>query len=210
MKDNKVFYYTIYLIVVWSLYRVFLKFPEEIEEFVIKPVIWLVPVFLILRKNKEGIASVGVSGKNLFKSIYFALALGSIFALEAFLINYVKHSGFNFGANIGDKNMLFSIVISFATAITEEIAFRGYIYTRLKNLTQSVWMGNLITTFLWVVIHIPASIFVYRLTGGPLFSYLFLTALFGAGSAFIFEKTENIASSVFLHVLWEWPIILFR
>jgi membrane protease YdiL (CAAX protease family) len=40
--------------------------------------------------------------------------------------------------------------------------------------------------------------------------YLLLTTLFGVGSAFIYARTKNVFSSIFLHVLWEWPIILFR
>jgi membrane protease YdiL (CAAX protease family) len=30
------------------------------------------------------------------------------------------------------------------------------------------------------------------------------------GSAFIFSRTKNIWGSILLHVLWAWPIILFR
>jgi len=41
-------------------------------------------------------------------------------------------------------------------------------------------------------------------------AYFLLTTLFGIGSAFVFARTRNVFSSILLHVLWEWPIILFR
>jgi membrane protease YdiL (CAAX protease family) len=52
--------------------------------------------------------------------------------------------------------------------------------------------------------------FVWNLDFSAGVSYLFITAIFGFGSAFLFAKTGNVASSILLHVLWEWPIILFR
>ena len=34
-----------YLLVVWGFYRFLFKMPEEVEELLIKPIIWLLPVF---------------------------------------------------------------------------------------------------------------------------------------------------------------------
>lgn len=199
-----------YLLVVWGFYRFLFRFPEEIEELFIKPVVWLLPVFYFIRRERATLASIGITGKNLFQSIYLALALGAFFVIEALIINYVKYGGLNFGANIGQNALLESLGLSFATAVSEEISFRGYLFNRVWYALGDEWKANIITSLVWALVHVPITIFVWKLSLSAAFVYLLLTAIFGVGSAFVFARTQNVFSSIFLHVLWEWPIVLFR
>lgn len=184
--------------------------PEAIEEIVVKPLIWLIPVYYFVRKEKLGLKSLGITSKNLFKAIYFALGLGAVFALEAVLINFVKYDGFEFAANIGEKPLLAALGLSFVTAISEEITFRGYLFNRIWSALGNELTANLVTSFAWGLIHVPVAFFVWKLSFSAGLTFLFLTTLFGAGSSFIFARTRNVASSILLHVLWSWPIVLFR
>lgn len=202
--------YSTYLVLIWVFYRFLFKLPDEVEETVVKPILWLVPIIYLLNKEKLGLDSIGITFKNLFNSVYFSLGLGAIFVVEAIAANYVKYGGFNFGANIGNLPIMTSLGLSFATAISEEIAFRGYIFGRLLTALKNEWSANLIQTVVWTIIHIPVTFVIWKMDLMPGMIYLFLTAVFGFGSAFIYSKTKNIVGSIFLHVLWEWPIILFR
>jgi len=148
--------------------------------------------------------------QNLFPAIYFSLGLGAVFAIEAVFLNFVKYGSFNFGAYIGPGALLPALGISLATAVSEEVSFRGYIFNRLWWVLKNEWLANLITSFGWALVHIPVAIFVWKLDFSAAMVYLFLTTLFGIGSAFVFSRTKNIVSSILLHVLWSWPIILFR
>lgn len=199
-----------FLFVVWGFYRFLFQLPEEIEELIIKPIIWLVPVFYLLKKEKAGLATLGFTSNKLFSALYFSLGLGVAFAVVGMLVNYLKYGGFDFSANIGDKFVLTSLGLSFATAISEETAFRGYIFTRIESgLGSEIW-ANLITSVLWALVHLPITIFVWQLNFAAATTFLLLTLIFGVGSSFIFAKTRNIAAPILLHVLWSWPIILFR
>jgi membrane protease YdiL (CAAX protease family) len=199
-----------YLLVVWGFYRFLFQLPEEIEELFIKPVIWLIPVFILLGKEKLGLSSLGFTLKNLFPSIYLSLGLGAVFVIEALVINYVKYGGLNFGANIGTLPFMTSLGLSFATAISEETAFRGYLFNRVWYVFKNEWSANILTSVVWALVHVPVTFFVWKLDASAAGIYLVLTTIFGIGSAFVFARTRNIFSSIFLHVLWEWPIILFR
>lgn len=199
-----------YLFLVWGCYRLIFKLPDDVEELIVKPVVWIIPVLFLIRKERKDLASIGVTFNNLFRSVYISLILGSFFALLAFITNYIKYGKFNFGANLGQEGLLLSLGISFATAISEEIVFRGYIFTRLWESLGDEWKANLVTTICWTAIHVPITIFVNKLDPLSAVVYLFLTAIFGIGSAFIYARTKNISSSILLHVLWEWPIMLFR
>ena len=199
-----------YLLIVWGFYRFLFKLPEEVEELFVKPLFWLVPVFYLVRKEKLGLSSVGVSAKNLFPSIYLALGLGILFAAEGVLINFLKYGGINFAANIGTKPLFIALGLSFATAVSEEIAFRGYLFNRVWHALRKEYLANIITSVLYGLIHIPIAILWWDLRLPGVLGLLLLTTIFGIGSAFVFAKTKNVVSSILLHVLWAWPIILFR
>jgi len=71
-----------HLLVVWGFYRMLFKLPEEIEEVVVKPLIWLLPVLYFVRQERGNLASIGITFKNLFPAVYLALGLGAVFAIE--------------------------------------------------------------------------------------------------------------------------------
>jgi len=201
----------VYLLIVWGFYRFLFKLPDEIEELVIKPIVWLLPVIYLVRKEKLGLESLGITFKNLFPSVYYALGLGAFFVIEALVINFVKYQGeFNLGANIGALPLLPALGLSFVTAFSEEITFRGYIFTRVWKFIKKELPANLLTSLFWAMIHVPVTVFVWKLDLTAALIYLFLTTLFGVGSAFVYARTKNIVSPILLHVLWQWPIILFR
>ena len=199
-----------YLLIVWGFYRFLFRLPEEIEELVIKPLIWLIPVVYYVKKEGLGISSLGITTKKLFPAIYLALGLGALFALEGVLVNAVKYEQIVFNANIGQRALLVSLGLSLATAVSEEITFRGYMYSRLAYALGNEWKANILSSLVWGLIHLPISIFWFELSISGVIGFFLLTTIFGIGSAFIFSKTRNVLSSILLHVLWTWPIVLFR
>jgi membrane protease YdiL (CAAX protease family) len=202
--------YSVYLILIWAFYRFLFQLPDQVEELVVKPIIWLVPLIWLQKREGFGLSALGLTLKNLFPAIYLSIGLGAIFVAEGLLTNFLKYGGFHFGANLGTTPFLATLGLSFATAFSEETAFRGYIFGRLLITLKSELTANIIQTLLWTAIHIPIAFFIWGYTLPQGIVYLGLTAIFGLGSAFIFGRTKNIAGSVILHVLWEWPIILFR
>lgn len=203
--------FAVYLLIVWGFYRFLFELPEPVEELFIKPLVWLLPVFYLLRKERQGLDSLGITLKGLFPAIYYALGLGAFFVMEALIINFIKYGGeFNLGANIGNLPLLPALGLSFATAVSEELAFRGYIFTRVWNFMKNELYANILTSVFWAMIHVPITIFVWKLDFTAALTYLFLTTLFGIGSSFVYARTKNILSPILLHVLWQWPIILFR
>lgn len=202
--------YSAYLILIWALYRFLFKLPDDIEELFVKPIVWLAPILWFTFKEKMPLSSLGITFKNLFPSIYLSLGLGAVFVIEAVLTNFLKYGHLNFAANIGNLPILTSLGLSFATAFSEEISFRGYIFGRLSLALRDEWAANVASSLIWTLVHVPIAFFVWKLTLLPAILYLILTAVFGIGSAFVFGRTKNVFGSILLHVMWEWPIILFR
>jgi hypothetical protein len=184
--------------------------PTPIEELVVKPIAWLLPLFLLLRKEKASLASIGVQFNNFFKVIYFVLGLGFVFSILAVLVNFLKYGSLNFDANIGEVTFWGAIILSFITAVVEELTFRGYLLTRLLGVVKSEVTANLVLSLGWSLIHLPVAIFDWKLGGFALIIYMVVIFLFSVGTTFVFMRTKNIIAPILLHVLWQWPIILFR
>lgn len=200
----------IYLLIVWGFYRSAIQLPQAVEEVALKPILWLFPVFYFVRKEGRGLSSLGITSRNLLPALLFSLGLGLIFILEGLIINYFKYQGFNFGANIGQLPLVVSLAISFVTAFSEEITFRGYIFSRLWEASGSEINANLLTSAFWILIHIPIAVFLFELALAQIILYLVLAGIFSLGAGFIFARTRNVFGTILLHVLWQWPIILFR
>lgn len=177
-----------------------------------KPLLWLPPVIiLVLKVEKESLASLGLTKKNFFPSVYWGVGLGMVYALEGFLTSVFKYGGVQVNqTGYSALSFLGAILISLATAFSEELVFRGYIYNRLNRIWENEWLANLVSSFLFVLIHLPIGVFVLGYTPGIMLVYLLLILIYGIGSGFVFARTQNLVASILLHVFWSWPIILFK
>lgn len=208
MKNVLSFY--AFLFVVWGFYRFLFQFPAPLEEIIFKPIVWLLPLIYFYKKEKLKLSDLGFSFKNIFHVIYFVIFLGFLFTLAAMLVNYLKYGSLNFNANIGEMTFISSLALSFLTAFSEEVTFRGYIFGRVWSFMQDEWKANLVTSIGWTLIHIPVAIFDWNLGLTDSLIFLAIIFAFSFGTTFVYAKTKNIAAPILLHVLWQWPIILFR
>lgn len=199
-----------YLFIVWGFYRLLFQAPDPLEELIVKPIVWLVPTYYLLKKEKASWRDIGFNFSNIFSVVYFVIGLGFVFTLFAFGVNYLKYGGVNFGANIGQEPFVYALVLSFFTAVSEETAFRGFIFTRLLKGINSELQANLVASVGWTMIHLPIAIFDWKLGLTDLAIYSFIAFTFSLGVTYVFMRTRNIAAPILLHVLWQWPIILFR
>jgi hypothetical protein len=202
-----------FIFIFWAVYRYFPEcLPTWVEELILKPIIWLIPTFWVVKKiEKNPLSSLGLTKKNLFPALYWGIGLGIVFAFEGLLANIFKYGGLNTEAlNLNPGPFLGSLVLSLATAFSEETLFRGFIFSRLRQIRKNEIFANLISALLFVVIHLPVSVFVLGYSPGLMLVYLMLVFIFGIGSAFVFARTGNLISSISLHVFWSWPIILFK
>lgn len=201
-----------FIFIVWGLYRYLFRLPEEIEEVILKPLIWLVPIFWLIRKEKERLVLVGWTTKNLFKSLYLGIGLGIIFAFAGFLAHNLKYGGLNLVAvpSAAGGLLLVALAVSLVTAVCEETVFRGFIFSQLWQVMRNELAANVLSSLGWAVIHFPVAIFTLHYNFSQMMIYLILTFIFGAASSLVFARTGTITASVLLHVFWSWPINLFR
>jgi uncharacterized protein len=200
-----------FLLIVWGFYRLMFRLPEQVEELIIKPIIWLGVVALMLRDEKRGWESVGWVGKNLFKNIYLGLGLGMVFAIEGVVANLVKYGHINFASvDIGQLSFFSAFAISLATSFSEETAFRGYIQQRLTEASKSRWFAIALSTLMFVAIHLPIWIFGYKYTVSEMVLQSLILGIFSIGNGALYAMTGSIVGPVITHAMWGWTVVLFR
>lgn len=206
------FFLWLFLLIVWSVFRFLVRLPEEIDEFIIKPIVWLGLVVWVVRfLEKRSLTTIGWSGKNLFNNLYLGWGLGAFFAFEGMLANAIKYRGllfFPMGLSIFDLVRL--LVVSLVTGFTEETFFRGYIFTRLEVALKSEMWANFLSALAFAFIHLPIAYFVLQYDMVTLFSYEFILLLLGMANGFIFSKTRTVAAPTISHALWNLSVILFK
>ena len=208
---KRVFLVFLFVFLVWTFYRATFFLPEWFEELILKPIIFLGPIFFLVKKEKNALASIGLSIKNLFANIYLGLGLGVLFALLGVLTKYWKYGGVSFATfGLTGASLLWLMLLSFITAFSEEVLFRGYIFTRLSKAWKNEWSGGIVSAFLFSLIHLPIAIFVWHYKPSMLFSHGFLSFFLGLTKNIMISKHDMNVAPIINHTLWSLTIFLFR
>lgn len=154
------------IFILWLLYRSHQPTPPLwVDNLIAKPTLWLIPLFFIIKKvEKNKISSLGLSSKNVFNFSIVGIITGALFFLylktfgvivfhSPILVNYQNTNIFN---------SFVILIYAIATAITEELLFRGYLQTRLTKIFKSNFWGIGLSSVLFTLIHIPIAVFVYH------------------------------------------------
>lgn len=203
-------FYFLYLLIVWSIYRFLFHQTEIVDEVLVKPVIWLLPLFLVfLPQSRLSLKDLGIKREGLSTALFLSLGLGFVFLLVSLYTNYQKYGHWEFLASAGTDNLWTLILLILATSITEELVFRGYLFSALKQILHS-WLAGSLAVLFWVIIHIPVTFFFLNLATADALVYLVLTALYGVGALTVYVVTGNLLAPILIHLMWSIPIILFR
>jgi membrane protease YdiL (CAAX protease family) len=207
-----VFQFWAWQLLAWSLYRYFFRLPEPVDEFLVKPVVFILPVlWFVLKREKRGLGTIGISSKNLVQSVLIGCGFGLLFAGEAILANIFKYGSLTLqpipAAVTYGIPILFAI--SLATSVSEEILSRGFFFSRLfeasKNLIHSVVMS----TLLFVAFHIPILLTSLRFQGTTLILFFITSIVLGLTNSLIFHKTKSLVAPILIHLFWNITVAVF-
>lgn len=207
------FLFFTYLLITWGVYRHFTHFSEPIDEFIFKPILWLLPIFIIVRYiEKRKIQSLGIARKkdSLESFVYGYLFAAFVFS-EYIATVYLKFHTISFNP---DHLNIFQIATFFftslATGITEELVFRGYIMTRLKESWGNKFFANIVSSVLFSLIHLPAIFFIQQPTPSTFLSIIVFDLTLGIVNGYAFYKTESLTAPIISHAAWNFLAVLVK
>jgi len=165
---------------------------SPLVEATVKSVLWIVPAYLyikyVLQKNVFGYLKMDVLvTRGLVWGSILSLILGIGLFTDAYIFN---NASIQFSLSLDDY--LNTVLMA---GLAEEIVFRGFILQEI-NKRVAFWKSNIITSFLFLIIHYP--IWIYNdiiFNYGSHFYVFMIGLLFG----YVFKKTGSLWSVILLH-----------
>ena len=201
-----------WILLTWSLYRYFFKLPEAVDEFVAKPLIFVLPVlWYVLKKEKRDLTTLGLTTKNLFTSLYVGLGFGFVFALEGIAANAIKYGKIQINpiAAFEQYGLVVLLILSVATAFSEELLNRGFLFGRILEKTKSLPYASLLSTVLFVLLHVPILVTTLKLQGMTLVLFFITDFILGMANSLLFFNTRSLLAPILVHVFWNMTVALY-
>jgi len=212
MQDKRVYIVWFVIFIVWTIYRAFFRFPEVVDELIVKPLIFIAPVlYFVLFVEKNTLESIGLTAKNLFREIYLGLGIGVFFAIEGLLVNLVKYGTFSFLpiAAVSSVGLTLFLLFTLFTSVSEEILGRGYVYSRIAASEANQFKAIIIASFLFLLLHVPILFTQLNLTGASLVIYLSSIFILGVTNSYMFSLRKSLVIPIFIHIFWNATVALY-
>jgi membrane protease YdiL (CAAX protease family) len=201
-----------WIVLAWALYRYFFHLPEWTDEFISKPLIFVFPViWYVLKREKRRLDSLGITTSNLFTSIYIGLGFGFIFALEGLAANSIKYGKLQIIpiAAFEQYGLGMMLLLSLATALSEEILSRGFVFQRLYERTKSLPLASVVSTLMFVFIHVPILVTSLKLRGTMLLLFFLTDFILGFANSLLVYSTGSLVAPLLVHVFWNMTVALY-
>lgn len=212
---HQVFIVWFVIFLIWAFYRASFFLPEYVDEFLVKPLIFVLPIlYIVLVREKKKLKDLGLApkSKDFFTDLYIGVVIGVLFALEGLLINYLKYGKFSFfpimATRISGGLGLF-FLINLATSLWEEILGRGYLYKRLFKLSNNQFGAAFTSSFLFLLLHVPILFTRLHLSGTSLLAYPVSILLLGITNSYIFNLRGSLVLPILIHLFWNMTVALY-
>jgi membrane protease YdiL (CAAX protease family) len=199
----------------WAFYRAYFINPEWLDELIVKPVFFILPVFFaVLVFEKQTLATLGIapSLRNFFLDLYAGVVLGILFAFEGIFANYIKNGEIAFAPILASKvsgGMGFFLLLNLATSVSEEILGRGYIYQRLYQASKNQFGAALLSSLLFLLLHVPIMLTQLHLMGTSLILYTVSIFLLGMANSYLYTLRGSLTLPVLVHTFWNMTVALY-
>ncbi|OGK56890.1 hypothetical protein A3J15_00635 [Candidatus Roizmanbacteria bacterium RIFCSPLOWO2_02_FULL_38_10] len=202
------------ILIIWSIYRTKFRLPEWFDEFIAKPMVFIFPVFWYVKRyeNKNFFDAIWFDFKKIFADLYLGISIGLIFAISAFLSNFIRGDGASVGQTIlalGLTKLSLFFLIALATGISEEILSRGFILKRLYEDSQNMFVASFNASILFFILHIPILFSNAKLSGGLLMMFMVTDLILSLANSFIYLQRKSLFLPILIHAFYNLAIILY-
>lgn len=199
------------ILIVWSVYRWKLQMPEWVDEFIAKPLVFVLPVYwyIVQLEQKSFLDSIWLRFKNIRTDVLMGIALGSVFLVSALFANILKHGSLVFPQSFIGTNFFWVTLMTFATATTEEILTRGFILKRFYEDSGNIYMSSFNASILFLVLHIPILFTVPELRGTLLLLFLATDFVLSLVNSFIYLDRKSLVVPILIHAFYNLAILFY-
>jgi membrane protease YdiL (CAAX protease family) len=200
------------ILIIWSVYRANLHLPEWFDEFIAKPIVFILPVWYYITKIEKGklLDGLWVNQKKIFSDILYGLGIGGIFFVTSVLANSIKLKKlFIFNSSIDFQSLLLIGLIALATAVSEEVLSRGFILKRLYEESKNKYTASFFASILFFFLHVPMLFTNVKITGNLLLLFMATDLILSLVNSFLFLERKSLVLPILVHALYNASLVLF-
>ena len=186
--------------------------PEWFDEFVAKPVVFVLPVLYYIKRyeKKDIFSALDIRLKLKLQDVLLVLSIGGIFAISAFMANFLKfHKVVLFQNPLQLQAFVYIIVMALVTGISEEILSRGFVLKRLYAESKNIYTASFFASVLFFFLHVPILFTNLKLTGNLLLMFMAMDMILSLVNSFVFLERKNLVLPILIHTFYNLTIILF-
>lgn len=198
------------ILIIWSIYRWKVVMPDWIDEFLFKPLVFVLPIYWLIThsESKNFFEEIWLNTKKLGSNCMIGLGLGGVFIISALFAQYVKIGRIDFSM-IDSQNILLALAITMATALSEEILSRGYILKRFYEESNNPYTASFNASLLFLVLHIPVLFTIPELRGTLLILFLATDFILSMINSFIYLDRKSLVAPILIHALYNVAVLLY-
>lgn len=195
------------ILIIWAFYRSYIKMPEWFDEFIAKPIVFVLPVFYFIKKiDKKPIfdyLNLKLKIKEIFYDLFYSLGIGFIFLVTAIGASYFRTSKLIFVGKLPTITQFLTILaVSLATGITEEILSRGFVLKKLYEESKNVLSSTFFASILFFFLHVPILFTNVKITGNMLLMFMATDMLLSMVNGLIFLQKRSLTIPIFIHTFF--------
>ena len=195
------------ILIVWAFYRSYFKMPEWFDEFIAKPIVFVLPVFYYIKKfDKKSVLNylnLKPKLKEIFFDFFYGLGIGLVFLTTAVAVSYFRTGKLFLIGKLPSTNQFLTILaISLATGITEEILSRGFVLKKLYEESKNVLSSTFFASLLFFFLHVPILFANIKITGNMLLMFMATDMLLSMVNGLIFLQKKSLTIPIFIHAFY--------
>lgn len=203
------------ILIVWSVYRAQFKvdLPIWFDEFIAKPLIFILPVYYYIRQieKRDFFSGIELHFKKIKEDVLLGLAIGLIF-FASVLLSSLFNSSKTMGVNLKDWSfyyLIFYLLLSFATSISEEVLSRGFVLKRLYEDSRNIFSASFFGSILFFFLHVPILFTNDKIVGTMLLRVLTTDLILSFAISLIFIQRRSLIIPIIIHTFYNFSIYLF-
>ncbi len=201
------------ILIIWAFYRAKFQLPAWFDEFIAKPIVFILPVLWYIRKyeKKDFFNAIDLTRKGLTGNILLGFGMGALFIISIVLANFIKFNKIflTHPSGLTVTNLGYIILLSLATAASEEILSRGFILKRLYEESKNIYTSSFFASILFFFLHVPILFTNTKISGNILLAFLVTDMVLSLINSFIFLTRKSLVAPILIHALYSISLMLF-
>lgn len=202
-------------LIIWAVYRHQLEttLPIWLDEFVIKPMVFLIPMIHYIQKYEKVpvMKAIGFTRKNVSVDIFLGVFIGAAIFFAGAIANYLQFGVYVSPAStwLNEFSIWYLILIALASAITEEILMRGFVLKRFLEYKKQPIIAVLYSSILFFFLRIPMLLTIEALDGYMILQIMATDLFLSLAVGTLFVLRRNILLPILVHFFYTIGLFLF-